>query len=60
MMSQYAVTNCWDGKDCGKVVKMNHDMVVPWEKCWWEGGFGRRDTDNRTGPNTLENVDWLS
>lgn len=60
MMSQYAVTTCWDGKDRGKVVKMNHDMVVPWEKCCWGGGFGRRDTDNRTGPNTLENVDWLS
>lgn len=35
-------------------------MVVPWEKWWCAGGFGTRGIDNRTGPNTLEKVDWLS
>lgn len=60
MMPQYAVKSCWDGKDCGKAGKTNHDMVVPWEKCWCGGGFGIRGTGNKTGPNTLENVNWLS
>ena len=60
MMPQYAVKSCWDGKGCGKAGKTNHDMVVPWEKCWCGGGFGIRGTGNKTGPNTLENVNWLS